>query len=105
MNINTLTKYRHLVHRDIKRRDSYKKNELRRFVLKSIALDEHLPLVTRASATLELSNLSGARSKIHNRCIITGRPRSVNRLHRISRLVFRRLASMGQLSGVMKSSW
>ncbi|KAJ9565594.1 LOW QUALITY PROTEIN: hypothetical protein OSB04_001560 [Centaurea solstitialis] len=40
-----------------------------------------------------------------NRCISTGRPRSVYQFFRISRLVFRGLASRGPLMGIKKSSW
>ncbi|MBU42960.1 MAG: type Z 30S ribosomal protein S14 [Spirochaetaceae bacterium] len=41
----------------------------------------------------------------HNRCPICGRPRGFMRRFRMCRICFRKLASMGQIPGVTKSSW
>ncbi|MBR29707.1 MAG: type Z 30S ribosomal protein S14 [Leptospiraceae bacterium] len=41
----------------------------------------------------------------HNRCPICGRPRGFLRRFRMCRICFRKLASMGQIPGVTKSSW
>lgn len=46
-----------------------------------------------------------APSRVHNRCVLTGRPRSVHRFCRLSRIMIRQLAHYGQLPGVSKSSW
>lgn len=40
-----------------------------------------------------------------NRCLITGHPRVSFRKFRISRMEFRRLAKVGFLKGLVKSSW
>lgn len=95
----------HLIERDKRKRLTFLNTELSRSVLKSIALDRHLPLAIRWSSALELHCLPGQRTKIHNRCILSARARSINRKYRLSRLTFRKLASMGYLPGVMKSSW
>lgn len=44
-------------------------------------------------------------NRVRNRCVITGRARSVYRTFGLSRLEFRRLALKGMLPGVTKSSW
>jgi ribosomal protein S14 len=44
-------------------------------------------------------------SRIKNLCILTGRPKSVYRFFKISRLQFRKLASKGYLTGISKYSW
>nr|YP_010735753.1 ribosomal protein S14 [Avena longiglumis]WEL32745.1 ribosomal protein S14 [Avena longiglumis] len=44
-------------------------------------------------------------ARVRNRGIFTGRPRSVVEFFRISRIVFRGLASRGSLMGIKKSSW
>ncbi|MBI4654967.1 MAG: type Z 30S ribosomal protein S14 [Nitrospirae bacterium] len=41
----------------------------------------------------------------HNRCQICGRPRGYLRRFGVCRICFRRLALMGQIPGVIKSSW
>lgn len=41
----------------------------------------------------------------HNRCSLCGRPRAYIRKFGLCRICFRRLALIGQLPGVRKSSW
>jgi len=43
--------------------------------------------------------------RYHNRCSICGRPRSFIRIFGLCRLCFRKLANLGALPGVKKSSW
>ena len=44
-------------------------------------------------------------TRLHNRCMMTGRARSYYRKFGVSRLVFRELALQGKIPGVVKSSW
>jgi len=41
----------------------------------------------------------------HNRCNLCGRPRAYMRKFGLCRICFRKLALVGQLPGVRKSSW
>ncbi|MGE5429698.1 MAG: 30S ribosomal protein S14 [Syntrophomonadaceae bacterium] len=43
--------------------------------------------------------------RLHRRCLITGRARSVYRKFGVSRLVFREMALRGEIPGIKKSSW
>jgi small subunit ribosomal protein S14 len=43
--------------------------------------------------------------RIHNRCLISGRPRGYYRKFGISRLVFREMALIGEIPGIKKASW
>ncbi|MFH1196368.1 MAG: 30S ribosomal protein S14 [bacterium] len=43
--------------------------------------------------------------RLHNRCLMTGRPRGYYRKFGISRLVFREMALKGEIPGVKKASW
>jgi small subunit ribosomal protein S14 len=43
--------------------------------------------------------------RVRNRCAVTGRPRGVYSFCRLSRHMFRKLASFGLLNGIKKSSW
>lgn len=43
--------------------------------------------------------------KIKNRCVLSGRAKSVFRFYKVSRICFRELASNGLIPGVAKSSW
>jgi small subunit ribosomal protein S14 len=44
-------------------------------------------------------------SRLHNRCVITGRPKGFFRFFGLSRHVLREMAHEGFLPGVTKSSW
>ena len=48
---------------------------------------------------------NGARSRIRNRCAMTGRPRGYHNRVKLSRIALRELASKGQIPGMNKSSW
>jgi small subunit ribosomal protein S14 len=43
--------------------------------------------------------------RLRNRCRLTGRPRGVYRKFQLSRSMLRKLAMMGMVPGVRKSSW
>jgi small subunit ribosomal protein S14 len=48
-------------------------------------------------------NVSSVRQR--NRCPICGRPRGFMRKFELCRICFRKLASRGEIPGVVKSSW
>ena len=43
--------------------------------------------------------------RLHNRCLLTGRPKGYMRLFGISRVTFREMALAGKIPGVTKASW
>jgi small subunit ribosomal protein S14 len=79
----------------------------RREALKAIANDESLPLEDRFEARLKLAELprSSSKTRIRNRCKVTGRPRAYYRKLKMSRIALRELGSQGQIPGLVKSSW
>ncbi len=79
----------------------------RREALKAIANDESLPLEDRFEARLKLAELprSSSKTRIRNRCEVTGRPRAYYRKLKMSRITLRELGSQGQIPGLVKSSW
>jgi small subunit ribosomal protein S14 len=48
---------------------------------------------------------NSSKVRLHNRCLLTGRPRGYMRQFGISRVTFREMASNGLIPGVKKSSW
>ena len=75
--------------------------------LKKIVMDKKLPLEERFKAQQKLSKLprNSAMNRIMNRCQITGRPHSVYRKLKISRIALRQLGLQGKIPGMIKSSW
>jgi len=84
-----------------------KLNAGKRDALKAIANDESLPLEDRFEARLKLAKLprNSSKTRIRNRCEVTGRPRAYYRKLRMSRIALRDLGSSGQIPGLVKSSW
>lgn len=48
---------------------------------------------------------NSSKVRLHNRCMLTGRPKGYMRKFGISRVAFRRMALNGKLPGVTKASW
>jgi len=75
--------------------------------LKKIIMNKNLTLEERFKAQQKLSKLprNSAKSRIMNRCQITGRPHAVYRKLKISRIALRQLGLQGKIPGMVKSSW
>jgi small subunit ribosomal protein S14 len=88
-------------------KDLVKKYASKRDALKAIANDENLPLEERFEARLKLAELprNSSKTRIRNRCQMTGRPRAYYRKLQMSRIALRHLGSLGQVPGLVKSSW
>ena len=96
-----------MVEREKKRQRLVAKYAEKRAKLKEIAKDEDLPMEERFKARLKLAKLprNSAPSRLHSRCLVTGRPRSYYRKLKMSRIALRDLASHGEIPGMVKSSW
>ena len=79
----------------------------KRSELKKIVMDKKIPLEERFKAQQKLSKLprNSAKTRVRNRCEITGRPHGVYRKLRISRIALRQLGLQGKIPGMIKSSW
>ncbi|MBM4157785.1 MAG: 30S ribosomal protein S14 [Ignavibacteria bacterium] len=84
-----------LIARQTKRENLVKRYEQKRRELKQKGDYEALQKLPRNSS----------RTRLHNRCNVTGRARSYYRKFGVSRLVFRELALQGKIPGIIKSSW
>ena len=79
----------------------------KRKVLKKIIMNKNLSLEERFKAQQKLSKLprNSAKTRVMNRCQITGRPHGVYRKLKISRIALRQLGLQGKIPGMIKSSW
>ena len=75
--------------------------------LKNIIMNKKLPLEERFKAQQKLSKLprNSSKTRVMNRCEITGRPHGVYRKLKISRIALRQLGLEGKIPGLVKSSW
>lgn len=79
----------------------------KRAALKAVARDRSRPMEEQFEARLKLAELprNSSRTRVRNRCALTGRPRAFYRKFKLSRIALRELASVGQIPGMVKSSW
>ncbi len=95
------------INKNNKRIKLSKKYYAKRKKLKKIIMNKKLTLEERFRAQLKLSNLprNSAKTRVRNRCQITGRPHGVYRKLKISRIALRKLGLEGKIPGMVKSSW
>ncbi len=95
-----------MIQRELKRQRLVIKYEQKR---KSLKKQIQLTPVLKQKLVLqrELQKLprNSSMVRLHNRCMITGRPKGYYRDFGLSRHVLREMAHQGLLPGVRKSSW
>ncbi len=96
-----------MIERDLKRRRMAKKFESKRTRLQAIIRDKDQSDEERFTAVLKLAELprNSSKTRIRNRCLVTGRPRGYYRKLKMSRIALRELGSDGKIPGLVKSSW
>jgi len=95
------------VQKNNKRKRIVAQKGARRAALKAIIADKNVAMEERFQAVLKLAEepRNSSKIRIRNRCEVSGRPRGYDRKLQMSRIALRDLASMGQVPGVVKSSW
>jgi len=96
-----------MVLRDQKRKKLAAKYAKKRADLKAMIIDPNLSEDERQQAVEALQKLprDSSRSRIRNRCGLTGRPRGYYRKFGLSRNKLRDLMMRGEVPGVVKASW
>ncbi len=96
-----------LIRRNQKRKDLFQIKKSKRDQLLDLTKNAELSFEERLIAQIKLSEMprDASRSRIRNRCSLTGRPRGNFRKFGLSRIALRELASWGQVPGLVKSSW
>lgn len=95
------------VEKNNRRRKLAAQYSARRAKLKEAIKDKTKTLQERMQASMKLAELprNSSKTRIRNRCEITGRPRGYYRKLRMSRNQLRELASQGLIPGMVKASW
>jgi small subunit ribosomal protein S14 len=98
---------KNIIERDKKRRKMVKFYEKKRLLIKLQIKKNYNLGLDLVSLYLKLRKLpkNSCKVRIQNRCVITGRSRSVYKSFKISRLQLKELCSKGLIPGVNRSSW
>jgi small subunit ribosomal protein S14 len=75
--------------------------------LKAIVSDASKPLAERLKVTQKLAEMprNSSKTRVRNRCELTGRSRGYYRKLKLCRNKLRELSSQGLIPGMVKSSW
>jgi small subunit ribosomal protein S14 len=89
------------------RRELVKRFAGKRERLLATANDESKSMEERFEARLKLAELprNSSKTRIRNRCEVSGRPRAYYRKLGMSRIALRELGNKGLIPGLVKSSW
>ncbi len=95
------------VEKNKRRRKTVARDAAKRAALKEIIRNQETPIEERFRATLKLAELprDGSKTRVRNRCEVSGRPRAYYRKLKMSRIALRELGLRGKVPGVVKSSW
>ena len=95
------------IEKNNRRRKLVKQYDGKRKKLKAIAMDKSKPMEERFAARLKLAELprNSSKTRIRNRCELTGRARGYYRKLKLCRNQLREMASQGMIPGMTKSSW
>ncbi len=96
-----------MVQRELKRRKLVERHDASRTAMKEKLRDRELPLEERFVITMKLAKMprNSSKTRLHNRCELTGRPKGYYRKLKVSRIALRELGGSGQIPGMVKSSW
>jgi len=96
-----------MILRDVKRKAMSAKYAKKRGELKAAIVNLKLSDEERQNAVLALQKMprDSSKTRIRNRCGLTGRPRGYYRKFGLSRSKLRELVMRGEVPGVVKASW
>ncbi|KAK9379790.1 mitochondrial 37S ribosomal protein uS14m, partial [Kockiozyma suomiensis] len=93
-------------------RDNYKRfmaaeAEPERKALKYVTYNTTLPMSVRIQAQMKLSAMPSCTrmTMVKNRCVMTGKGRSVLSKFKMCRYVFKEMAKAGEIPGVKRATW
>jgi len=96
-----------VIQRNLKRQRLFRNHQKKRMELRAIRNNKLKTLEERFNAQVSLSSLprNSAKTRIRNRCLLSGRGRGVYKKFNLSRIWLRKLALECKLPGVIKASW
>ena len=98
---------RSMIERDKRRKHLVAKYAARRAELRAAVKNTKLSIEERDAAMVQLQKLprDSSRTRVRNRCQLTGRPRGYYRKFGLSRSKLREVIMYGEAPGVVKASW
>ncbi|XP_078584538.1 small ribosomal subunit protein uS14m-like isoform X2 [Branchiostoma floridae x Branchiostoma japonicum] len=97
----------HIMVRDLKRRRMVKQMGPERMRINSLRKNNIIPRDLQELADKQIAEMpyDSSMVRIHNRCVVTSRPRGILTRWRLSRITWRELADYNLMSGVTRACW
>lgn len=98
---------KYLIKKDYRKRITVKNMELNNVILKATILNSNYFKFIYWNSSFKLTDVFEkiSKTRIVDRCIVTGRKSKFNKFFRFSRIVFLRLSKLSLILGLKKSSW
>lgn len=95
------------IEKNNRRKQLAKQFAAKRAKLKALTKNQGVPMEERFAAQLKLAALprNSSPGRVRNRCEVSGRSRGYYRKLKLSRIALRELGNLGQVPGMVKSSW
>ena len=96
------------INKDINNRLNFQSNNGRYRVYQLLLNDLYLPIENRqviAYSYIYSRYKLMLKSSLRNRCVVSGRTRSVYSFFKLTRMIFKNIAVRGDIVGVTKNSW
>ncbi|HEY1613016.1 MAG TPA: 30S ribosomal protein S14 [Rhizomicrobium sp.] len=95
------------INRNKKRERLVARYAAKRAALKATTYDMSVAPEDRFAAHLKLAQLprNSSKTRVHNRCELSGRAKGYYRKLKLSRIALRELGNFGQVPGMTKASW
>nr|YP_009350044.1 ribosomal protein S14 [Spongospora subterranea]AIK19915.1 ribosomal protein S14 [Spongospora subterranea] len=92
---------------DQQKRIQFKQFEIQQKILKSLIFNTHLSSTIRRKLTWQLEKICFISSFVYikNRCVLSGRAKSIYRYFNFSRLTIKNLFKLKFIPSLSKSSW
>lgn len=95
------------INNNLKKRRMVASKKVTRESLSKVIKNKDVSFEERISAVHKLSEMprNSSKTRVRNRCLLTGRPRGYYRKFQVSRIALRELGNLGLIPGITKASW
>jgi small subunit ribosomal protein S14 len=95
------------INNNLKKRKMVESKKVTRQSLSDVVKNKEISFEERIAAVHKLAEMprNSSKTRVRNRCLLTGRPRGYYRKFQVSRIALRELGNLGLIPGVTKASW
>lgn len=95
------------INNNLKKRKMVATKKTTRQSLNDIVKSKEISFEERIAAVHKLAEMprNSSKTRIRNRCLLTGRPRGYYRKFQVSRIALRELGNLGMIPGITKAGW